>query len=292
MGNHVKAIESLSMKSVVTKSNEKQMKSLKKQLRSQYSDINKLRQSTILPEAMFAPIHAAAAVFVDSVEILQHLLDTNHVDLGSLARRRGREKNVEYGVLDFAVRALVCKCCETSPNMEIVALLLEHVGDITLVMVEVNDFGPLPICLITVIYKEYLDTLDLLLTKANSVKIDTFSPFYCLAYAILRNKIGVFDHLLQQPEGIASVDQCLPIGGRDMTLLNFAREHNRTQMCEQLEMLTMKGKVSDQGGVNDNKNEDDCEEEENELLEFIASYWNLKNQNSDVASSVKNDNEN
>ena len=286
MGNHVKAIESFSMKSAAKKSNDKQMKSLKKQLRSQDSDINKLRQSIILPETMFAPIHAA--VLVDSVEILQHLLDTNHVDLGSLAicGGRGRNKTFKYGVLDFALLF-----CETSPNIEIVALLLEHVEDITLVMMEQPGIGSLPICLVTAMYEEYLDILDLLLTKTNLVKTDTFSPFYCLAYAILRNKIGVFYHLLQRPEAIASVDQCLPIGGRDMTLLNFAREHNRTQMCEQLEMLTMKGEVSDQSGIIDNKNEVNCEEDENELVEFIASCWNLKNQNSEVANSVKNDNE-
>ena len=282
MGNLVRAIESYSLESDATESNKKQMKSLKKQLRSQDSNINKLKQSTMMSETMFAPIHAA--VWVDSVEILQLLLDTNKVDLGSLAivGERGREETLEYGVLDLAI-------LKPSPNIEIVALLLEHVEDLAWIMSEDPDIGPIPFCLALAVRFEYLDILDLLLSKANLVKMKTFSSMYCLAYAIRKNKIGVFTHLLQQPKTIASVDQHLSLGGRDMTLLDFAREHKRTQMCEQLEMLT-KGEVSDQSGIDGNKNKVDCEVEENEPDEFIVSY--LKSINSAVANnSVKNDNE-
>ena len=177
----------------------------------------------------------------------------------------------------------------TPPSIEIVALLLEHVEGLSMAVGLEPGMGLIPFCLGMAMDEEYWDILDLLLSKADLVKIDTFSPFYCLAYAILKNKLCVFTHLLQQQ--LASVDQRLPLGGMDMTLLEFAREHKRTQMCEQLEMLTMKGEVSDQSGIIDNKNEVNCEEDENELVEFIASCWNLKNQNSDVANSVKNDNE-
>ena len=87
MVNLVKAIESSSLESDAVK-----MKSLKKQLRSKDSDINKLRQSTMRPDRMIAPIHAA--VGSGSVEILQLVLDTSNVDLGSLAifGERGSEK--------------------------------------------------------------------------------------------------------------------------------------------------------------------------------------------------------
>ena len=206
--------------------------------------------------------------------------------VGSVAilGERGREETYEYEVLELAVLV------QTSPpNIEIVALLLEHVEDLPLRMGYEPGIGSLPVCLGAAVDGEYLDILDLLLTKANLVSIDTFSPFYCLALAILENKSGVFTHLLQQPGAIASVDQRLPLNGRYMTLLEFAREHNRTQMYEQLEMLT-KEEVSDESGNNDNKIEVDCEVEENEPDEFIVSYSNLKNKNSTVANdSVKND---
>ena len=50
MVNLVKAVES------TIKTDEKQMKFLKRQLRSNSSEINKLRQSTMFPERMIAPI--------------------------------------------------------------------------------------------------------------------------------------------------------------------------------------------------------------------------------------------
>ena len=74
-----------------------------------------------------------------------------------------------------------------------------------------------------------------------------------------------------------------------MTLLDFAREHKRTQMCEQLEMLA-KGEVNDQSGICDNKNEDVYEVEENELVESIVSCLSLKNQ-AVANNSEKNDTE-
>ena len=185
MVNLVKAIESSSLESDAVK-----MKSLKKQLRSKDSDINKLRQSTMRPDRMIAPIHAA--VGSGSVEILQLVLDTSNVDLGSLAvfgERRGGEKVAKFGVLDVAL-------VTTPPSIEIVALLLEHVEELSMVVGFEPGMGSIPFCLGYAMDEEYWDILDLLLTKADLVKIDTFSPFYCLAYAILKNKLCVFTHLL------------------------------------------------------------------------------------------------
>merc|ERR1719244_2318287 len=99
---------------------------------------------------------------------------------------------MKFGVLDLAVSS-------TSPNIEIVALLLEHVEDLYLHMSQVPGVGILPFCLTMAVRDEHLDILDLLLTKTDLIKMDTFNPFYCLAYAILENKIGVFTHLLQLP---------------------------------------------------------------------------------------------
>jgi len=211
------------------------MKSLKKQLKN--SDINKLKQSTLNPELVYAPIHAA--IWVNSVEILQLILDTNRVDFSTAVRVVSRGKNIDVGVLDLAVSMI-------PPNIEIVTLLLEHIAeDISLGVVKVTSIGTLPFCLKEAIDKEYLDILDLLLANADLIKMDTFNPFYCLAYAILKNKLGVSSHLLLQlPQALATLDQHLPLGGRDMTLLDFARANKRTQICEQIEAIIKIGHLA------------------------------------------------
>ena len=72
MVNLVKIIES------TMETDLKQMKFLKRQLRSNPSDINKLRQSTMYPDMMIAPIHAA--VVAENLEILQYILAMKDVD--------------------------------------------------------------------------------------------------------------------------------------------------------------------------------------------------------------------
>jgi len=237
MVNLVNAIESFSLQSdAALESKQKLMKSLKKQLKN--SDINKLKQSTLNPEFEYAPIHAA--IWVNSVEILQLVLDTNRVDFSTVVRVASRGKNIKMvGVLDLAVSMI-------PPNIEMVTLLLEHIAeDLSLGIVKVTSIGNLPFCLKEAIDEEYLDILDLLLANADLIKMDTFNPFYCLAYAILKNKISVSTHLLLQlPQALATLDQQLPLGGRDMTLLDFARAHKRTQICEQIETIRKIGHLA------------------------------------------------
>jgi len=228
MVNLVKTIES------TNKSDQKQMKFLKKQLRSNLPDINKLRQSTVSFDMMIAPIHAA--VMTENIEILQQILAMKevHVDATGTVRT---SKILKFGVIDAAFY--------NGPpfNLDIIKLLLKHVQMPHIGMIMDHSIGvPLPFCLIEAVKGDYLDIVVILLknadllgrqlTKHCIVKIDgiskkIFDPYYCLAIAIEANRPRVFNHLLQLTQWDCPLD----------SLIEYARVNNRTDMCEELEKI-------------------------------------------------------
>jgi len=240
MVNLVKTIES------TIKTDQKQMKFLKRQLRTNPSEINKLRQSTLFPERMIAPIHAA--VQSDNIEILEHILAMKDVYVDNAALvRTCLNRTVQVGVIWIALQ-------ENPKNLDILKLLLEHLQRPWIVMVQYPELDMmLPGCLVNAVEKERLDLLEVLLGKAEllerEVKMASLASFYgeavkaftifsCLAIAVGSNKPGVFRHLLSLPSfQVNDLYQVLPRKGRLVTLLEFARIHKRTEMCEQLEQI-------------------------------------------------------
>jgi len=250
MVNLVKTIES------TIKTDQKQMKFLKRQLRTNPSEINKLRQSTLFPERMIAPIHAA--VQSDNIEILEHILAMKDVYVDNAALvRTCLNRTVQVGVVWIALQ-------ENPKNLDILKLLLEHLQRPWIVMVQYPELDMmLPGCLVNAVEKERLDLLEVLLGKAEllerEVKMASLSSFYgeavkaftifsCLAIAVGSNKPGVFRHLLSLPSfQVNDLYQVLPHKGRLVTLLEFARIHKRIEMCEQLEQLIVKDTHTEDG---------------------------------------------
>ena len=91
---------------------------------------------------MFAPIHAA--ITAENLEILQQILAMKEVNVDATAlmhinKERNLNKTLSVGVI-FAA-ALV-------KNLDILKLLLEHVQEPTICLVDHPDLGiPLPFCL-------------------------------------------------------------------------------------------------------------------------------------------------
>ena len=133
MVNLVKIIES------TMETDLKQMKFLKRQLRSNPSDVNKLRQSTMYPDMMIAPIHAA--VVAENIEILQYILAMKDVDDNKLAF--DTRINTEVGIIWIAI------ILKKPKNPDILKLLLEHIRD---PWVEVLEYSYLDIALALLSY--------------------------------------------------------------------------------------------------------------------------------------------
>jgi len=239
MVNLVKIIES------TTEKDQKQMKFLKRQLRTNFSEINKLRQSTMFPERMIAPIHAA--VQSENIEILQLLLAMKDVYVDNAALvKTCLNRSMKVGVIWIALY-------ENPENLDILKLLLEHVQRPWITLDERPELGGLmlPWCLVNAVEDERLDLLEVLLGKADLLgrevlisasfygeEVKVFSVFYCLVIAIGANKPEVFRRLLLlQIFQVNDLYQVLPYNGRLVTLLEFARIHKRRDMCEQLERV-------------------------------------------------------
>jgi len=236
MVNIVKTIET------TIKTDHRQMKFLKRQLKTNPSEIYKLRQSTLVPERMIAPIHAA--VLTENIEILQHILAMNPYEQVALDRTCG------VGVIWIAVH-------KNPKNLDILTLLLDHVQRPWIGMIERPELGMmLPACLVSAMENERLDILEVLLGKADKLerevktaslascygeKVKFFSMACCLAIAVGANKPGLFSHLLLLPSfQITDLYQALlPFKEKSVTLLEFARIHKRTEMlmCEQVEQI-------------------------------------------------------
>jgi len=238
MVNIVKTIET------TIKTDHRQMKFLKRQLKTNFSEMYKLRQSTLVPERMIAPIHAA--VLTENIEILQHILAMKDVyyDQVALVRTRG------VGVISIAVH-------KNPKNLDILKLLLDHVQRPWIDMREFPELGMLlPGCLVSAMGNERLDILEVLLGKADMLErevnpaslaycygeeVKFFSMACCLAIAVGANKPGLFSQLLLLPSFKANdLDQALlPYKEKPVTLFEFARIHKRTEMleCEQVEQI-------------------------------------------------------
>jgi len=240
MVNIVKTIES------TIKTDLRQMKFLKRQLKTNPSEINKLRQSTLVPERMIAPIHAA--VQTENIEILQHILAMKDVYHGKLAIvRTCLNRNLEVGVIWLAVY-------ENPKNLDILKLLLEHIQRPLVVMIEFPELGMLlPGCLVCAVENERLDIVELLLGKADILEREVnfgslasfngevgklFSLTYCLAIAVVANKPGLFRQLLLLPSfRVNDLYQLLPYKEKLVTLLDFAGIHKRLEMCKEMEQI-------------------------------------------------------
>jgi len=238
MVNIVKTIET------TIKTDHRQMKFLKRQLKTNPSEIYKLRQSTLVPERMIAPIHAA--VLAENIEILQHILAMKDVCYDQVALIGTRE----VGVIWIAVH-------KNPKNLDILKLLLDHVQRPWIDMREFPELGMLlPGCLVSAMGNERLDILEVLLGKADMLErevnpaslascygeeVKFFSMACCLAIAVGANKPGLFSQLLLLPSFKANdLDQALlPYKEKPVTLFEFARIHKRTEMleCEQVEQI-------------------------------------------------------
>jgi len=238
MVNIVKTIET------TIKTDHRQMKFLKRQLKTNFSEMYKLRQSTLVPERMIAPIHAA--VLTENIEILQHILAMKDVyyDQVALVRTRG------VGVISIAVH-------KNPKNLDILKLLLDHVQRPWIDMREFPELGMLlPGCLVSAMGNERLDILEVLLGKADMLErevnpaslaycygeeVKFFSMACCLAIAVGANKPGLFSQLLLLPSfQVTDLYQALlPYKEKPVTLIEFARIHKRTEMlmCEQVEQI-------------------------------------------------------
>jgi len=219
--NLVKSIESL----VDVTVDQKKLRSLKRQLKTNSSDINRLRQSTINPAQMLAPIHAA--ILYGNFEIVRLVLDTEGVDLDIKARIKSRSNVMNLGIIDVAV------CFVETIDIEVVKYLLERNAILELHYDEKPIPGtPLSVSLMFCVQAEHLDVLDVLHSKAGEVEF--FSPFYSLLVAIVLNKERVFKHVLPQVKAKLHQKFYDDKERRYFTLLEFAELYKRTEMCDQI----------------------------------------------------------
>jgi len=109
MVNLVKTVELL----VENSNNEKLMKTLKKQLRTNGKDINKLKKSSLFCNTMLAPIHAA--LFTNSPRVFKLVFDSKDIEVDSICTFKGEK----YKTFDLAVTV--------NKNIEICELVFEKV---------------------------------------------------------------------------------------------------------------------------------------------------------------------
>merc|ERR1719233_788375 len=192
--------------------------------------------------------------------------------------------NVGVGVI-FAATAL--------QNLDILKLLLEHVQEPVICLVESTDLGipPLPLCLQFAVKRERLDVLDALLEKADMLgkgarvtncfgeDVKPFSPFYCLIMAVDVNKPVVFKHLLTTPCFQDQVNvlqhQHFALQGRHVTLLEFILLKNRAEMHELLTEKIVKDANSAEYGMQENLKKEKIESEPGSCVEEIAGQDGL-----------------
>jgi len=222
MVNIVKFIES----SRGVETDEKFMKSLRRQMKMSKAEINKLKQSTILNGLMITPIHAA--VLSENLDILELILDTKDVDVGALAINKSEKAVMKYGALDLAI------CLLEKPNIGTVKLLLEKIENPVMLMLKSSSrTGDLPIasCLLEAIKNEYFDILDLLLGKPSLAK-SYMTPYYTLLHAIFLKKQAVVTHVL--PRVGKDINRRICWNGSHVTPLEIAQKAGTQKMCRQI----------------------------------------------------------
>ena len=278
MVNIVKFIES----SREVETDEKFMRSLRRQLKTSKSDINKLKQSTVLCNLMMTPIHAA--VLSENLDILEMLLETKDVDVGALAIFKTEKTEVKYGALDLAI------CLLEKPNIGTVELLLNKIDSPVLTMLKPTrgtGFLPLASCLRESIRKEYLDILDLLLSKPSLVK-SNISPYYTLLHTIFLNKQTVFNHVL--PRVKDEINRRICWNGSHVTPLEIAQKVGTQKMCRQI--IEAGGEVSQPcWHCVREKILSSLKEEFDEVTRFDAAAFNDNEEEDDISvSAPHNDN--
>jgi len=239
--NLVKTIEYSPLKSSPQYDEEMKtfMKVLRKQLKSNRADVNKLRQSTRDSTAMMTPLHAA--IMTQNEQIIQEVLETKGVDVDSMASWKiPNMMNEKYGVFDLTLMGAFQLTeniteVEQSHILKILKLLFEHS--------RTPSFGytrngiRVPFCLSVAILNEWLDVLDLFHSKSD--QIEDFSPFYSLGLAIFLDQSQVFNHLL--PLAVDYEDRLISYDGKNLSLVELASERGKTEILEQLQMVMENG---------------------------------------------------
>jgi len=198
------------------------MKNLKKQLKTNGLELNKLKQSSLNDNWMLAPIHAA--VKSNSIEIFKLVSETKGLDPNSVSVIKDESGILNCGVLECAILE------EGWSNVEIVKLILD-VENLFLTFCELVPGHTIANCLSLAVGQEHLGILDVLYSKAD--KIDALSPFFSLMTAVIFNKRKVFTHVLPQAKKV--IRFCSPfLNMKDCTLLDFPQSHGRADMCKQL----------------------------------------------------------
>jgi len=221
------------------KSDIKQMKWLKKQLRNNECDINKQR-------ANMAPIHAA--VITDNTEIVKLIVKTKGVDVDAACKKEVDGEMHTHGVLDVAVK-------QPHPSIEILKILLEVVRN----PVSCDGCG-VPACIVEALDCEYYDILELFRGKDCLLGAMNGSKFFKLASVIIRmDKPPLLRWLLQLPEVISFMDEGddvkREIRKRFFTLglFEYARERDGldklNKMCELLTEFIGESRSGDDDGM-------------------------------------------
>jgi len=188
------------------------MKWLKKQLRNNKGDINKVR-------GMMTPIHAA--IITDNIDVLQLIVNTQGVEVDAACKYEVDGTLNTYGVLDMAVM-------QQPPSIEVIKILVGLVKNPVLSV----EFG-VPSCIAIAVRHEYLDILDILRGKACLFEAVNAKQFLRLAYvAILEEKPLGLSWLLQLPEFLKNLDEGEVMRG----LSNLASMLGKVKadMCEQI----------------------------------------------------------
>jgi len=218
MVNIVKTIENLA----ANPGDYQLMKTLKKQLKGSGNEKNKLRQSSVDPDWMIAPIHAAAKS--DSVEVFKLVLGTKGVT-DSVSIMTTCEGEKYFSALD-------CAIVETQ-NLGIIKLILE--SDLDLVLTTTDDIPGQRVSksVSIAVKEEYLEVIDLLHTDAQEGE-EGVEKYLTMMVAIVFNKKKVFTHVLCQAKEEIN-NRFKTENNEYWTLLDLAQFYRRSEICKQLE---------------------------------------------------------
>jgi len=193
------------------------MKKLKKQLKGcGASEKNKLKKSIADENSMIAPIHAAAKS--NSFELFKLVLETKGVDANSVCKMKGHK----FGVLDCTLMV------SGRPNAQIIELLLNTVENPYFSSSELFPGQSIPNCINIPVYKQYIEVLDVLHSKAD--KIVFLNPLLSFLTAIVYDEKKVFKHLLSKEKHL--INQCF--GLENKTLLDFTIHFRKPELSKLL----------------------------------------------------------
>jgi len=196
------------------------MKRLKKQLKGCGAEKNKLKKSIADENTMIAPIHAAA--MSNSFELFKLVLETKGVDANSVCKIKGLGDQDKFGVLDCTLMV------SGRPNVQIIELLLDTVENPYFSSIELFPGQSIPNCINIAVYKQYVEVLDVLHSKAD--KILSLNPLFSFLTAIASDEKKVFKHLLSKQKHL--INQCF--GLENKTLLDYTIYFRKPEFCQLL----------------------------------------------------------